>query len=96
MEHEERIKINVNLDGKVFTLKILPEDEETIRKAVNRLNDEIKSFARKYQFENDKHLFSLILLKEMAEKEALKKEIKDFENNWKKEIKAFFDILNSD
>ncbi len=92
---EERIKINVNLDGKVFTLKILPEDEETIRQSMKRLNDEIKDFRAKYRFSDEKHLLSLILLKEMAEKEAIKKEMEQFEEKIKTEIKEIFDIIKT-
>ena len=78
----KKIHINVNLDGKILRLKILPEREEIIRRSVKRLNEEIMQFRQNYKVEDPEKILLMVLLKEAGEKEWLLHEKDLFLEKW--------------
>ncbi len=44
----EKLSINININGRVYPLKIDREDEEKIRKAAKMINDIVLEYKKKY------------------------------------------------
>ncbi len=48
--------------GRPYKVDIVAEQEETVRKAANDLNNMIKDYAHRYQFEDQQDLLAMVAL----------------------------------
>ncbi len=95
----EKIKVNVKLNGRPYALRVLPRYESLIRKAVERLNGEIRQLKSRYHLPDDEDVLALILLSETTGKEICLHEQQEVEkqlgSRWA-ELEALLDRLEAD
>ena len=95
----EKIKVNVKLNGRPYALRVLPRYESLIRKAVDRLNGEIRQMKSRYHLPDETDVLALLLLSESTGKEICLHEREEFEKKlnarWA-ELDALLDRLEAD
>ena len=95
----EKIKVNVKLNGRPYALRVLPRYESLIRKAVDRLNGEIRQLKSRYHLPDETDVLALILLSETTGKEICLHEQQEVEkqlgSRWA-ELEALLDRLEAD
>ena len=64
-----KVKVNVKLNGRPYSLRVLPQHEGLIRRAVERLNEKIRELKTHYELPDDTDILALVLLNETAGKE---------------------------
>jgi len=75
---EDKIKIKVSIAGRIYPLKVTPDEEEHVRKAVEFIDERIKYIEKKYAIKDIQDIQALILLELASELNFLKqKEEKD-------------------
>lgn len=62
MEKEQLIPINVWLAGRSYRIRIKPEDEEAVRKAVKIADNKIKEMRNDYAGKDDQDYMAMTLL----------------------------------
>jgi cell division protein ZapA len=62
MEQEQLLPINVWLAGRSYRIRIKPEDEEAVRKAVKIADDKIKEMRSNYAGKDDQDYVAMSLL----------------------------------
>ena len=62
MEEEKLLPINVWLAGRSYRIRIKPEDEEAVRKAVKIADDKIKDMRSNYAGKDDQDYMAMTLL----------------------------------
>jgi len=75
---DDKIKIHVKVDGRVYPLRIKREDETLIRKAAKWADEEIAALKRRHEFEHEADAAIWILIKQIFEKLTLEEECKAF------------------
>ena len=70
---EEKIKIKVSIAGRIYPLKVTPDEEEHVRKAVDFMEERIKFIEKKYAIRDLQDIQALILLELASELHFLKK-----------------------
>ncbi len=55
----DKLSININIDGRVYPLTIVREDEEKYRKAAKILNDIILQYRKKYADHDSKDFLAM-------------------------------------
>lgn len=58
----EKIKIKINVAGRLYPLTIMPKEEEAVRKAGKDLNDMIKNFEDNYAVNDKQDVLSMCAL----------------------------------
>jgi len=69
---EEKIKIKVTVAGRNYPLKVTPEEEEHVRKAVRFIEERIAFIEKKYAIKDLQDIQALILIELASELEFLK------------------------
>lgn len=88
---KETLKIKVSIADRVYPLTVKTEEEEGIRKAVNKINELIKKFERNYAVRDKQDVLAMSALQF-----ASKLEVKNLYNeNEKKEAEIRLEKLNS-
>jgi len=88
---KETLKIKVSISDKVYQVTEKKEEEEGIRKAVNKINELIKKFERNYDVRDKQDVLAMSALQF-----ASKLEVKNLYNeNEKKEAEIKLEKLNS-
>jgi len=88
---KEALKIKVSIADRVYPLTVKTEEEEGIRKAVNKINELIKKFERNYAVRDKQDVLAMSALQF-----ASKLEVKNLYNeNEKKEAEIKLEKLNS-
>jgi cell division protein ZapA len=88
---KETLKIKVSIADRVYPLTVKIEEEEGIRKAVNKINELIKKFERNYAVRDKQDVLAMSALQF-----ASKLEVKNLYNeNEKKEAEIKLEKLNS-
>jgi len=62
MSQEEHIPINVWLAGRSYRIRILPSEEEAVRKAVKNADDKIMELRQHYAGKDDQDFVAMCLL----------------------------------
>lgn len=62
MSQDEHISINVWLAGRSYRIRILPSEEEAVRKAVKAADEKITDLRRHYAGKDDQDFVSMCLL----------------------------------
>lgn len=62
MPDDQLITINVVLAGRSYRIKIKPEEEEAVRKAVKVADDRVKDMRRNYAGRDDQDFIAMTLL----------------------------------
>ncbi len=62
MEDDPHISINVWLSGRSYRIRILPDEEEAVRKAVKVADDKIMDLRRHYAGKDDQDFVAMCLL----------------------------------
>ncbi len=62
MEQEQLLPINVWLSGRSYRIKIKPEDEEAVRKALKIADNKIKEMRSDYAGKDDQDYVAMTLL----------------------------------
>ncbi len=75
-KNREKIKIHINLAGRQYPIKVLPEQEEMIRKAGKFLEQRINEVEKIFEISDIQDILSIILI-EMASELMLEKENKE-------------------
>jgi len=87
----ETLKIKVSIADRVYPLTVKRDEEEGIRKAVNKINELIKKFERNYAVRDKQDVLAMSALQF-----ASKLEVKNLYNeNEKKEAEIKLQKLNS-
>lgn len=88
---KETLKIKVSIADRVYPLTVKTEEEEGIRKAVNKINELIKKFERNYAVRDKQDVLAMSALQF-----ASKLEVKNLYNeNEKKEAEIKLEKINS-
>jgi len=64
---EEKIKIKVNVAGRIYPLKVTPDEEEHVRKAVDFIEERVKLIEKKYAIKDIQDIQAIILLELASE-----------------------------
>ncbi len=59
---EELLPVNVMLSGRSYRIRIRPEDEASVRRAVKEADDKIKELRRHYAGKDDQDFLAMCLL----------------------------------
>ncbi len=78
MEANQNIKVIIA--GRPYTLSVLREEEETVRKAVQVINDTITSYSKSFEYKDHQDLFAMVTLQHVANSIRLEEE-KSFKDN---------------
>ncbi len=62
MMQEDKIRIKVNVAGRLYPLTIAPVEEEAVRRAGKNLNDMIKQFEKNYDTRDKQDALSMCAL----------------------------------
>jgi len=73
---QEKIKIHINLAGRQYPIKVLPEQEEVIRKAGKFLEKRINNVENIFEISDIQDILSIILIEIASELLLEKKNIK--------------------
>jgi len=82
MKNADKIKVNVKIDGQIYTLLVTPDKEELVRRAARWADDRINEIKRTYSLERDADAPVMVLLRVLTEKMAYEREC----NRWQKEV----------
>ena len=86
----ERLSININIDGRIYPLTILRDEEEKYRKAAKIINDTILQYKKKYASHDAKDFlamtaFQFVLknleMENMADESPFIEEVREL-NEW--------------
>jgi len=69
---EDKVKIKVSIAGRIYPLKVTPDEEEHVRKAVDFIEERIKLIEKKYAIRDLQDIQALILLELASELHFLK------------------------
>jgi len=69
---EDKVKIKVSIAGRIYPLKVTPDEEEHVRKAVEFIEERIKFIEKKYAIRDLQDIQALILLELASELHFLK------------------------
>ena len=69
---EDKVKIKVSIAGRIYPLKVTPDEEEHVRKAVDFIEERIKLIEKKYAIRDIQDIQALILLELASELHFLK------------------------
>lgn len=58
----ELIPVNIAIGDRTYRIKILPEDEEAVRKALKRINDKILEFRTQFSGKDMQDYISMVLI----------------------------------
>ena len=73
---EDRVKIKVVVAGRTYPLKVTPDEEEHVRKAVDFIEERIKVIEEKYDIKDIQDVQALILLELASELSYIKQKQK--------------------
>ena len=62
---EDKVKIKVNVAGRIYPLKVTPDEEEFVRKAVDFIDERMNALEKMYAIKDVQDLQALLLI-EMA------------------------------
>jgi cell division protein ZapA (FtsZ GTPase activity inhibitor) len=62
MTEDQLITINVVLAGRSYRIRIKPEEEEAVRKAVKLADDKVKDMRQNYAGKDDQDFVAMVLL----------------------------------
>ncbi|MGM0648520.1 MAG: cell division protein ZapA [Bacteroidota bacterium] len=63
----KELNINITIADRPYRLTIDREEEETVRKAAETVNEKVKSFSRNYSFKDKQDLLAMIALQYTTE-----------------------------
>ncbi len=72
----DKVKIKVAIAGRIYPLKVTPEEEEHVRKAVDFIDERIKVIEKKYAIKDIQDIQALILLELASELSFIKQKNK--------------------
>ncbi len=84
---EDKVKIKVSVAGRIYPLKVTPDEEEHVRKAVNFIDERIKVIEEKYDIKDIQDVQALILLE-------LASELSFIKQNYNKDIQMINDKID--
>jgi len=58
--------IKVMIAGRPYMMNVEREEEETVRKAANLINEMVVNFSKSYEFKDQQDLFAMITLQHVA------------------------------
>ncbi|WP_159519343.1 cell division protein ZapA [Sunxiuqinia indica] len=73
----DKLSININIDGRVYPLTIVREDEEKYRKAAKILNDIILQYRKKYADHDSKDFLAMTAFQFVLKNLALEEQADD-------------------
>jgi cell division protein ZapA (FtsZ GTPase activity inhibitor) len=80
--------IKVMIAGRPYMMNVEREEEETVRKAANLINEMVLKFSKSYEFKDQQDLFAMITLQHVANSIRLESNInfkdKEMESNLSK------------
>lgn len=91
---EEKIKIKVNVAGRLYPLTIAPIEEEAVRIAGKKLNDMIKQFEKNYDIRDKQDVLSMcaLMLSSKIELGGFQSQQSDQEE--KEKLTALIDLID--
>jgi len=69
---EDKVKIKVSIAGRTYPLRVTPDEEEHVRKAVDFIEERIQMIEKKYAIKDIQDIQALILLEIASELNFLK------------------------
>ena len=72
--------IKVFIAGRPYTLSVLREEEETVRKAVEVINDTVTNYSKSFEYKDHQDLFAMVALQHVANSIRLEDE-KSYKDN---------------
>ena len=78
MEANQNIKVFIA--GRPYTLSVVREEEETVRKAAEVINDTVNSYSKSFEFKDHQDLFAMVALQHVASSIRIEEE-KSFKDN---------------
>jgi len=76
---DDKVKIKVSVAGRIYPLKVTPDEEEYVRKAVDFIEERIKVIEKKYAIRDIQDIQAIILI-ELASELAFINDSKDNDN----------------
>jgi len=94
MKNDEKIKINVRVDGRIYALKIRRDEEAFIRQAAKIAGEEIAKLKQNHVLEREGDAAMLILIKKIFELLLTENECEAFSGTVKKKTEEILKELD--
>jgi len=91
----KELNININIADRPYRLTIDREEEELVRKAVETINEKVKSFARSYSFKDKQDLLAMIALQYTTEAMKLNNQHEFVEQELDQRLSSLDDLLSA-
>jgi len=86
------VKIKVSVAGRTYPLKVTPNEEEHVRKAVQFIEDRIKTIEKRYAIKDIQDIQALILIELASELSFLKQKNEEDVNRIGEELDRLLKI----
>jgi cell division protein ZapA (FtsZ GTPase activity inhibitor) len=87
------IKININLNGRIHSVRIDSQYEHIIRQAAKRINERIAEFKNEYVVNDEAQVLSMLLLEEITQKAILENQLEKMKRKCEQEVKIIIEKL---
>ena len=74
---EDKVKIKVSVAGRIYPLRVTPDEEEFVRKAVDFIDERMKALEKQYAIKDVQDLQALLLIELASELFYLKNNTKN-------------------
>ena len=74
---DDKVKIKVSIAGRIYPLKVTPNEEEFVRKAVDFVEKRIKVIEKKYAIKDIQDVQAIILIELASELSFIKNNLDD-------------------
>ncbi|APD07368.1 hypothetical protein UJ101_01861 [Flavobacteriaceae bacterium UJ101] len=91
---DEKIKIKINVAGRLYPLTIAPAEEEAVRMAGKNLNDMIKQFEKNYDIRDKQDVLSMCALMLSSKIELGGYQNKQNDQDEKEKLTALIDLID--
>ena len=89
---EDKVKIKVSVAGRTYPLKVTPNEEEHVRKAVRFVEDRIKTIEKRYAIKDIQDIQALILIELASELSFIKNKNNQESNRIQEELDRLLKI----
>ncbi len=94
MDKGETININVIIADRPYRLKIAPDEEEVIRRAAKKINDQIKDLQNTYDAKDKQDYMAMSLLLNTTDLLKLQQEIDQEDKDFAKHLTQLDELLS--
>jgi cell division protein ZapA (FtsZ GTPase activity inhibitor) len=91
---QENQNIKVFIAGRPYTLSVVREEEEVVRKAVEVINDTVTSYSKSYEYKDHQDLFAMVALQHVANSIRLQEQKSFMDNKLENKLSQIDQLLS--